>query len=304
MEHQQIPNRDFRCWCGANEWSLVCRSGPKNFSVLRCPKCFTSRIDPPQLVDETEAEKFYTKYYEMRSEPESGDAARSSRNGPFWRIAALAPELQNPSGPIVEIGSGDGHRCAQLKDAGWPRVIGFELSKSRAARAQCRYPDVEIHNCTIQQSNLQPGSLQVILMEAVLEHLPNPLEQLCSISRFLKPGGFFVMTTPNMDSGHFKLLKARWSPSLAPHVHLFLFGAASIKTLLTRAGLQSFMIGSLQEEPYAPMQYVRRALSGDFKGTLWRAIQETGNFYGRFLKEGPLLFAVGRKLTGRAENGE
>jgi SAM-dependent methyltransferase len=247
-------------------------------------------------VDETEAENFYTKYYEMLAHPDTGSGSiRSSRSGPFWRIAELFPELRNPSGPIVEIGSGDGHRCAQLKDAGWPRVIGFELSRSRAARAQCRYPDVEIYNSTLQRSGLEPGSLQVILMEAVIEHLPNPLEQMRAIADFLKPGGFFVLTTPNMDSGHFKLLRSRWTPSLAPHVHLFLFGTASLKTLLTRAGLKPLIMGSFQDEPYEPMQYVRRALSGDLKGALWRAVQETGSFYGRFLGEGPLLFAVGRK---------
>lgn len=297
MSSHHPSNPALRCWCGASDWSFVCQSAQKKFAVLRCPVCRTSRIDPPPVLDETQAEQFYTDYYNTEASAAApAPSLRSNRSGPFWLIADRVPELRNASGTIAEIGAGDGHRCAELKDAGWPRVIGFEFSKSRAKRAQSRYPDIEIYDSTIQQSGLDSASLQLVLMEAVIEHMPKPLEQTRDIARFLKPGGYFVLTTPNMDSGNFKLLGSRWTPSLAPHVHLFLFGVASIEALLVRAGLQPVMVGSLQTESYEPMDYVRRALSGDFKGALWRAMQETGSFFGRLTGQGPLLFAVGRKI--------
>ena len=107
-------------------------------------------------------------------------------------------------------------------------------------------------------------------MEAVIEHLPNPLKQMREIASFLKPGGLFVLTTPNMDSGNFKLLRSFWTPALAPHVHLFLFGSNSIKALLSQVGLEPVRIGSLQAENYTLADYARRALSGDIKGVAWR----------------------------------
>ena len=133
------------------------------------------------------------------------------------------------------------------------------------------------------------------MMEAVIEHLPNPLEQIRAIASYLRPGGFFVLTTPNMDSGSFRLLRWRWTPSLAPHAHLFLFDATSIKALLLRAGLRPVMVGSLHTKLHGPLEYAKLAQSQGLKGLLWFAMQQAGNLYGRLLGAGILLFAIGRK---------
>ena len=76
--------------------------------------------------------------------------------------------------------------------------------------------------------------------------------------------------TPNMESGHYRLLGRRWTGMLTSHAH--------IETPLCR-----------------PENYYRQALRGDVKGTVWRAYQELGALHGRLVHSGPMLCAVGSK---------
>jgi hypothetical protein len=134
-------------------------------------------------------------------------------------------------------------------------------------------------------------------MEAVIEHLPEPVRLLEQIRGYLTGGGCVVLTTPNMESGHFRLLGRRWTGMLAPHAHIFLFTAASIEMLLRAANLTPVRTGNFDTPLYRPAEYFRRLLRGDVKGTAWRACQEAGALYGRLIHSGPMLYAVATKAA-------
>lgn len=111
----------------------------------------------------------------------------------------------------------------------------------------------------------------------------------------LHPGGRLVLITPNMESGHFRLLGMRWTPELAPHAHVFLFTGAALSGLLERCGLVVEVSGSFHL-PVCPLGVLtRRLFRGDVKGASWRAMQEAGGIYGRLINSGPMIYAVGRK---------
>lgn len=82
---------------------------------------------------------------------------------------------------------------------------------------------------------------------------------------------------------------------LAPHAHIFLFTESSLSSLMARAGFRVDAGGSLHMPAYKLAEYARRFLSGDLKGTAWRAHQEVGGLYGRLLGAGPMLYVVASK---------
>ncbi len=134
-----------------------------------------------------------------------------------------------------------------------------------------------------------------MVMDSVIEHLPNPVETVRDLRRFLKPGGTIVLLTPNMESGHFRFLGKRWTGMLAPHAHIFMFtGSFSFSPLLERAGFFRFpACGSLHMPAYTvPLKFAERLFSGDVKGAVWRAHQEIGGLYGRAIQSGPMLYVV------------
>jgi SAM-dependent methyltransferase len=174
-------------------------------------------------------------------------------------------------------------------------VAGVDVSQSRIERAKSLYPHLTFFDRPLAETGLGKSSLDLIVMDAVIEHLPLPLETLREFLDFLVPGGRIVLTTPNMDSGEFRLLRKRWTSMLAPHAHIFLFSPASIQRLVSEAGFIPERTGNYHSPLYTPIEYLKRIGRGDVKGTLWRAHQELGSLYGRLIDAGHMLFAVGRK---------
>jgi SAM-dependent methyltransferase len=282
------------CWCGSGAWSL-CFRAPK-FGLVRCSACGTYQTDPPPLRADTESAEFYTDYY-SKSAPPAAPAADpaavvSSRNAWFWRVTQKVPQLAEIRQSVIDIGSGDGHTCAELHAAGWTSVTGVEISRTRVARARQMYPQIPFYDCPLGDTGIPQESFDLMVMDSVIEHLPNPVEMLRDLRRFLKPGGTIVLLTPNMESGHFRFLQRRWTGMLAPHAHIFLFTAAGLSQLLVRAGFHVSHTGSLHMPVYRPLDYLKRVASGDVKGAIWRAHQEIGGFYGRAIGSGPMLYAV------------
>lgn len=287
------PAASLPCWCGSGEWQVCFRT--RRFGLLRCSACGSFETDPPPLRGDDESARFYTDYYSRTatgSQAARPSAAKPARSAWFWKVVEHVPELARVRSSAVDIGSGDGHFCAELRTAGWPHVTGIEISLTRVIRARQTYPEIPFYSCAIGQTGIPRGSLDLIVMDSVIEHLPNPLEMVRELCAYLAPGGTLVVLTPNMESGHFRFLGRRWTGMLAPHAHIFLFNSAGLSRLLARCGLKISKCGSLHMPVYKPGEYIRRLISGDVKGTLWRAHQEIGGLCGRLIGAGPMLYAV------------
>lgn len=285
-----IPPPALPCWCGSGHWDLVFRT-PK-FGLLRCSACGTHQTDPPPLRTEEDSAHFYTDYYSKSDVAAQLAKVKASRNAWFWRVAEKVPSLAAVKQTVIDIGSGDGHFCAELRSAGWPAVVGIEISRTRVARARQLYPEIPFYDCPIGETPTAENSLDLIVMDSVIEHLPSPVDLVADLRRFLKPGGKIVLLTPNMESGHFRFLERRWTGMLAPHAHIFLFHQASISKLLQQAGFVEPLSGTLHMPVYSPFACLGRIAKGDVKGALWRMHQEIGGLYGRAIGSGPMLYAV------------
>jgi SAM-dependent methyltransferase len=283
----------FDCWCGSGTWQA--RIAARRFAVLKCSNCGVHRIDPVPLQSSEESESFYTKYYrKVGTGVRPIQTPSKSRLAGFWRVADKYEPLYQVGRRVVDIGCGDGHLCAELSGQGWPSVVGVDISKTRVARARELYPNLTFFDTPLAKV-CEKQSLDLIVMEALIEHLLRPMETMREYYEFLAPGGRIVLTTPNMDSGEFRFLGKRWTSMLAPHAHIFLFSPASIRRLLSEAGFNVEAVGNYHTPLYRPIDYVKRMARGDLKGTLWRAHQDLGVVYGRMIGSSSMLFAVGRK---------
>jgi 2-polyprenyl-3-methyl-5-hydroxy-6-metoxy-1,4-benzoquinol methylase len=139
-----------------------------------------------------------------------------------------------------------------------------------------------------------------MVLDNVIEHLPNPQAALSRLRSFLHPNGTGVIITPNMRSGHFRLLGRRWTPELAPHTHVFLFTPASLVRLLRDVGLELTASGTFHLPLYSRRYWLEPLLLGELKVVAWRAAQEAGAVYGRLLGAGPMQYVVVQR-SGVAE---
>jgi 2-polyprenyl-3-methyl-5-hydroxy-6-metoxy-1,4-benzoquinol methylase len=210
-------------------------------------------------------------------------------------VAAHAKQLYRIGRVAVDVGCGDGRLCAELKAAGWPTVLGLDASRTRIESARRSYPGVQFQAQLIAEAGLVPDSVDLMILDNVLEHLPNPKAALLRLSGFLHPNGTAVIITPNMRSGHFRLLGRRWTPELAPHVHVFLFTPASLARLVSDVGLELTASGTFHLPLYSRRYWLEPLLLGELKEVAWRAAQEAGGLYGRLLGAGPMQYVVVRR---------
>lgn len=284
-----------RCWCGGGPAEVTFRTS--RFSLVECPSCGCFRIDPPPLVSEAAAPDFYTQYYAARQRVDGTRHAPAvnNRTSRFWRVAAHSKQLYRIGRVAVDVGCGDGRLCAELKAAGWPTVLGLDASRTRIESARRSHPGVQFQAQPIAEAELVPDSVDLMVLDNILEHLPNPRAALSRLRSFLHPNGTGVIITPNMRSGHFRLLGRRWTPELAPHAHVFLFTPASLARLLSDVGLELTAAGTLHLPFYSWRDWLEPLLLGELKVVAWRAAQEAGGLYGRLLGAGPMQYVVVRR---------
>jgi 2-polyprenyl-3-methyl-5-hydroxy-6-metoxy-1,4-benzoquinol methylase len=282
------------CWCGGSSWRPQFRA--QQFGLLRCGACGSYRIDPMPLHRNADGAAFYSDYYADKTSAARaavGDAPnRCSR---FWQVVRQVPSLAAPGEAALDIGSGEGTLCEELRAAGWRRVVGVEISAARVARARHRYPEIEFFEGTLERLPLPEQAFDLITMDNVIEHLPDPRAVLTRVASLLAPGGRCVLITPNMNSGSFRLLGRRWTPELAPHAHVYLFTAASLMKLMSQSGLITDAHGSFHVSPCQWDEWVGYLRNADLKSMLWQTGQHLGALNGRLLRAGAMLFTVGRR---------
>jgi 2-polyprenyl-3-methyl-5-hydroxy-6-metoxy-1,4-benzoquinol methylase len=282
------------CWCGGGTLRTHFRT--PRFGLVRCTGCGCFRIDPPPISSDEQGAQFYTDYYAQgrlagADGPSENGSRRASR---FWRVVEQFADLGRPRQRVADIGCGEGSLCAELVDAGWPSVVGFDLSRSRISRAKRRQPGVEFHDCPFPDAGVPEGSLDLVIMDNVVEHLPDPPSTFRSVARSLKPGGRLVVITPNMRSGQFRLLGRRWTVELSPHAHIFLFTTEALTRLVSMCGFAVEATGSFHLAPYPARDVLRQLKRGEYKEALWHAMNEAGARYARLIRSGPMLYAVAR----------
>lgn len=100
---------------------------------------------------------------------------------------------------LLDIGCADGEITAALKTAlGAKDVYGIEIIPKYAEAAMQR--GIKVFDVDVDFSDipLQSSSCEAVFCGEIIEHLINVEHLLDEIHRVLKPGGFCILTTPNL----------------------------------------------------------------------------------------------------------
>jgi 2-polyprenyl-3-methyl-5-hydroxy-6-metoxy-1,4-benzoquinol methylase len=115
-----------------------------------------------------------------------------------YDLAYFVPS--NPPGRVLEIGAGDGSTLVELKRSGRAReAIGVELMSLPDGRQ--RRPEIDrfiLADVEQQSLDLTPQSFDVVICGDVLEHLRDPWATLSYLTGFLRAGGTFLISLPNI----------------------------------------------------------------------------------------------------------
>jgi SAM-dependent methyltransferase len=113
----------------------------------------------------------------------------------------------------LDVGCGNGEVSAALAELLGGTVVCSDISS--VAVEQCRARGLEAHQVELGGARLpfQDGSFDLVFMTEVLEHLLYPDRALVEIHRTLRPGGYLLLSTPNLAClPNRVLLPLGWQP--------------------------------------------------------------------------------------------
>ena len=103
----------------------------------------------------------------------------------------LSQELQ-----ILEIGCGCGGLLSHLRSQGL-NAIGVEINREKVERGQEIYGPQPIEIVNSEVLPFEDNSFDIVLSFDVFEHIPDSDGHLQEVARVLKPGGYYLLQTPN-----------------------------------------------------------------------------------------------------------
>lgn len=102
---------------------------------------------------------------------------------------------------VLDMGCGTGYGTASIADK-CASICGVDISDEAVAYATEKYQADNLAFKTIRKVEDAPlpfsdGSFDVVLSFQVIEHIPDPATYLEEIRRVLRPGGVFIVATPD-----------------------------------------------------------------------------------------------------------
>lgn len=230
------PGPDSACnHCGSTSARMV--AAVHGYTLVRCASCGLAFIaDPPAPAELAAMYQAGNDYHVTLHDPASADYAKMAdlarRHLSFVRRWASR-------GRLLDVGCSTGLFLNEAKQAGFD-ASGVEFSAASAQFARDRF-DLHITDGDIHAVDAPPENYDILTMFDVIEHVRDPAGDIAAAYRLLKPGGIFILSTPNIDGLYPKASEplarplGHW-PHIEPPWHLYQFSVKTLTAMLEKGG--------------------------------------------------------------------
>lgn len=244
----------------------------EHFEVCQCADCGF------RFTDGAPVESEIGRYYETPDYISHSDTSKGLMNKVYhWvrsymlsrkaRLVAKASGMER--GTMLDYGTGTGYFANQMRKAGWT-VRAIEKSAQAREFARTNF-GLEVWS-EQQMDQVPTGSLDVVTLWHVMEHVEN-LDRLWSeIDRWLRKDGTLIVAVPNCSGADEAIYGAHWAAYDVPR-HLWHFVPPTMRRLAERKGYEmcqtlpmpfdAFYVSMLSEKYRGSKAYfVKGMLSG------------------------------------------
>ncbi len=228
----EAPDRS--CWCGQPHFEAY--SG--DYRVCRaCGTLVSTARQKAGLYDQSYWKERQTEHHGL---PDIKARARLDLPERCTHWLGRLLSLRLPPARVLDVGCAHGGYVSLLNWAGY-EAEGTEMSPEIASFASETF-GIRVHSGPVETLPLAPGSFDVVVLNDVIEHLPDPLATLSHCATLLAPEGFFVIQTPEYKE-HLSYGDLQASGDLfLKHMdhnndeHLYLYSRRSAGLLFSRLG--------------------------------------------------------------------
>jgi 2-polyprenyl-3-methyl-5-hydroxy-6-metoxy-1,4-benzoquinol methylase len=214
-----VPVEEFRCTTSA--------LGVHD-DILECPRCGLLSSRPTLRPEEIVA-----RYEEVVDEEYLSE--EEERRELFGWVSGRMDGYYVPGRRLLEIGANVGLFLTVAAERGWD-ASGIEPSAWAVEQGRERF-GVDLRQGAIETLEVEPGSVDALVMLDVLEHLSDPAEALRHLRPVMAEQGVFALATVNVEGLHGRLRGGDWPWFIRSHLHYF--RPATLTKMLSDAGFEA-----------------------------------------------------------------
>lgn len=226
--HSHAEGYDYELGTCSNKWIFQC-----------CESCGHVQLDPRPAM--TELSTIYpANYYSYNMEKKvSKWMMRGKQVLDGFRLRSIFKAFGKNAKTYLDVGCGDGKYLDRMcaLNMRCESLYGIELDTSAVEKARAK--GYQVFQTPVEYcAQIVPGSIDVITLFHVIEHVSNPNLCIEKLASWLSAGGVLAIETPNRES-----LDARWFSRgfwggyhIPRHWHIF--SDDGLKVLLQRHGLE------------------------------------------------------------------
>lgn len=226
--------------CGADDTAPVMEI--EGLHIVRCRQCGLTYENPRH--SQQTLHDIYTETYYDHDGLTNGlefygydDYLRDEENIKITFTKRLETiERYARQGALLDVGCATGFFLDLARDHGWD-VAGTEVSEFAAQYAHDRF-GLDVRLGTLKELALDAQAFDVVTMWDVIEHVPDPMEELREVRRIMRDGGVLSIITPDAGSIVARILGRRWEEFRRVREHLYFFSLRTLSEMLHKAGFE------------------------------------------------------------------
>ncbi len=213
---------------------------PNQYKLSSCLKC--NHISTFPRLKEEELSNLYSKYY-PRKDTDISEIVRNSQKVKR-KISAFKRWLQGvnnqgqyltkPNDKILDIGCGD---CQSLIEAKLLGATVYGVDPDVNIKNISRRLSINVHIGSITEDIFPGVKFNLIILNQVLEHIPDPNKLIKILSKKLSSNGKIFISSPNVNSFYRKLFNKKWINWHIPY-HLNHFNKENLKKMFKSNNLK------------------------------------------------------------------
>jgi SAM-dependent methyltransferase len=207
---------------------------PGEFCFVRCRACGHLYLNPRPALDDLPA--IYPANYYAYSDDGNPLSRWLRRLREARKVRLFRDAIGDGPRRILDLGCGNGRLLAMLREHGSPDWDLEGIDFSEDAVRHCRAKGFRAQATRIEDFDAADGSFDAVIMIQLIEHLEDPRGTFERARALLRPGGVFILETPNVGGLDYRWFRGRWWGMYHFPRHWNLFSTAALKRLLGDAG--------------------------------------------------------------------
>lgn len=230
---------------------------PGKFAIERCNTCGHA-VTVPRL-QESDLPTLYQQYYPRKDVDLPAIEAEVQRNAEkFAAIKRWFGGTDNQGQffakqgqDVLDVGCGSCQSLLELKRTG---ACAYGVEADPNVKSIAEHFGLNVHIGSIWDEPFPGVSFDLVVMNQVIEHIPNPEKSLALVAKRLKPDGQVVLSFPNAGSIYRKMSGRYWINWHVPY-HQHHFTRRSIEVMAEKLGLRIVSARTITPNLWTVLQY-------------------------------------------------